>query len=227
MHYSRAMAPELRFDRGARYGAAIVGMLAATYLAIVTDFSAIVQSETYAGTIRNDTPIVDVVQFVMIVAAMVASLALLPTSGSRRIYGITVVCVTLFLWATFGLERGAGNITHPVALWTFVLNQGFVTLVAAVGGWVVARGRHPLSWVVVVVAVIPPIVAPILIAANFTTGGYALVMQGIVVAAGLGAVWAAVWIDRRVRALRGSSAPPDRTDPLAPAPEARASAGHR
>lgn len=190
------MGPRLRFDRGARYGAAIVGMLATTYIASATDFSAIVQSESYAGTIRNDTPLVNIVQFLLIVGGMVASLALLPTPGMRRVGGITLVCVALFLWATFGLERGVGNIHEPDALWAFVLDQGFVTLLAAVGGWVIARGRHPLSWIVVIVAIIPPIVGPMLVEANFTSGGYALVIQGIVVFGGLGAVWAAAGIDR-------------------------------
>ncbi len=190
------MAPRLRFDRGARYGAAIVGMLATTYLASATDFSAIVQSESYAGTIRTDVPLVNIVQFLLIVGGMVASLALLPTPGMRRVGGVTLVCVTLFLWATLGLERGVGNIHEPDALWAFVLDQGFVTLLAAVGGWVIARGRHPLSWIVVIVAIVPPIVGPALIEADFTTGGYALVIQAIVVFGGLAAVWAAAWIDR-------------------------------
>jgi len=192
------MAPTIPFDAGARYGAGVVGMLFATYLAIATDFSAILQSETYAGTIRNDVPAVNIFQFVLILAAMTASLAVLPTPGMRRVGGVTAVWVILCLWATFGLERGVGNISHPVEFWSFVLNQGFVTLLAAVGGWVIARGRHPLSWIVVVVAVVPPIVSPILVQSNFTTGGYALVLQGLVIVLGLGAVWAAVWIDRAV-----------------------------
>jgi hypothetical protein len=190
------MAPDLRFGRGARYGAAIVGMLAATYIAAATDFSGIIQSETYAGTIRNDTPIVNVLQFVVVLGGMVASLLLLPTSWTRRVWGATVVVVALCVWATLGLERGAGMIREPVDLWAFVLNQGFVTLIAAIGGWLVARGRHPLTWLLVIVAVVPPIVAPALVEANFSTGGYALVMQGIVIGLGLGAVWAAVPIDR-------------------------------
>lgn len=197
------MAPRIRFDRGARYGAALVGMLFASYLAIATDFSAILQSETYAGTIRNDVPFVNIFQFVLILVAMTTSLALLPTSGARRVGGITLVWVVLCLWATFGLERGVGNITEPVAFWAFVLNQGFVVLLVSVGGWVIARGRHPLSWIVAVVALVPPVVAPMLVQANFTTGGYALVIQGLVIALGLGAVWAAVWIDGWIDGTRG------------------------
>ena len=190
------MAPELRFDRGARYGAAVVGMAAATYLAAVTDFSGIVQSETYAGTIRNDAPVVNIVQFVVIVGGMATSLLLLPTSWTRRVWGVTVVVMSMCLWATLGLERGAGLIREPVDFWAFVLNQGFVTLIAAVGGWLVARGRHPLTFVLVIVAIVPPLVAPVLVADNFSTGGYALVIQGLVILLGLGAVWAAVGVDR-------------------------------
>lgn len=212
------MAPALRFDRSARYGAAIVAMLFATYLQTALDFSAIVQSESYAGTIRNDAPLVNIVQFVLVLGAMVAALVLLPTPGMRRLAGVTLVCVVLLLWATFGLERGDGTITRPVQLWDFVLNQGFVALLAGVGGWVIARGRHPLSWVVVVVAVIPPLVAPVLIEANFSTGGYALVMQAIVVAGGLGAVWTAAAIDRSRGARRSASAEADAAEAGGDAP---------
>ncbi len=200
------MAPALRFDGSARYGAAIVAMLFATYLQTALDFSAIVQSESYAGTIRNDAPLVNIVQFALVLGSMVAALALLPTGGMRRLGAVTLVCVVLLLWATFGLERGDGSLTQPVVLWDFVLNQGFVALLAGVGGWVIARGRHPLAWIVVVVAVIPPLVGPVLVAANFSTGGYALVMQGIVGFGGLGAVWAAALIDR---GLERADAPGD------------------
>ncbi|MCT9819404.1 hypothetical protein N3K63_03785 [Microbacterium sp. W1N] len=189
------MAPTLPFDRSARYGAAVVAMLFATYLVTATDFSAIVQSETYAGTIRNDAPLVNLVQFVIILGAMVTALWLLPTSGTRRLAGVTLVCVVLFLWAALGLERGDGTLTQPPALWDFVLNQGFVALLASVGGWVIARGRHPLTWLVVAVAALPPLIAPILIQANFSSGGYALVMQGTVIVAGLAAVWGAALLD--------------------------------
>ncbi|MDD7943987.1 hypothetical protein PUW79_05030 [Microbacterium sp. NE2HP2] len=189
----------LRFDRGARYGAAIVAAMFATYLAVASDFSAIVQAEMYAGTITNDMPYVDTLQFVLVVATLVVAFALLPTSAMRRVGGVTVACVALFLWATFGLLRGAGHLAHLDPLWEVVLNQGFIALLAGVGGWVIARGRHPLSWVVVVIALVPPIVGPRLVEANVTSGGYALAMQGIVVVGGLAAVWAAAGVDRWAR----------------------------
>ncbi|MFB8891747.1 hypothetical protein [Microbacterium plantarum] len=188
-----------RFDRGARYGAAVVATMFATYLAVASDFSAIVQAEMYAGTITNDMPYVDTLQFLLVVATLVAALAVLPTSPMRRLGGVTLACVALFLWATFGLLRGAGHLAHLDPLWEVVLNQGFIALLAGVGGWVIARGRHPLSWVVVVVALVPPIVGPRLVEANATSGGYALAMQGIVVVGGLAAVWAAAGVDRWAR----------------------------
>lgn len=186
----------LRFDRGPRYGAAIVAAMFGTYLAIASDFSAIVQAETYAGTVTNDMPFVDGLQFVLVVATLVAAFTLLPTSPMRRVGGVTLACVALFLWATFGLLRGAGHLAQLDPLWSVVLNQGFVALLAGVGGWVIARGRHPLSWLVVVVALVPPAVGPRLVEANLTSGGYALAMQGIVIAGGLAATWSAVGIDR-------------------------------
>jgi len=194
------MAPELRFDRSARYGAAIVAMLAGAYLAVATDFSAIVQSEVYAGTIRTDAPVVNVVQFLLVLGAMLAAVVMLPTSGWRRLGAFTLVSVVLLLWVTFGLQHAAGNVVHPVTFWRFVLDQGAVALLAAVGGWVIARGRHPWSWSVVVLAVIPALITPLLVENAFPSGAIALISQGTVAVVGIGAVWLAVWIDRRVAA---------------------------
>lgn len=199
------MATDLRFGRGARYGAAIALELFATYLATVTDFSAILQAESYSGSIRNDVPIVDAVQFVVIVGVMSAAVLLLPTSGARRVGALTLVCVTFFLWATFGLLRGAGHLIEPAGLWSFVLNQGFIALLASVGGWLIARGRHPLTWLLAAVAVVPAIVGPRLVEANVTSGGYALVMQGIVIVGGLGAVWAGAAVDRMLVSRRDAA----------------------
>ncbi|MET0734258.1 MAG: hypothetical protein ABWY55_01235 [Microbacterium sp.] len=198
------MAPILRFDRGARYGAAIVAVCFGGYLSIATNFSAIVQDENYTGTIRTDVPLLNITQFCIVLGALVFGLGVLPTAPASRVGGVTLASVVLLLWATFGLEQGAGNITHPVAFWDFVLDQGFMTLVAAVGGWVIARGRHPLTWLVVIVAVVPAIISPILEEHNFTTGAYSLVTQGIVVVCGVGAVWLAALFDRLLEDRRRS-----------------------
>lgn len=200
------MRPNLRFDSGARYGAGVVAACFGGYLAAATDFSAIVQSANYAGTIRTDVPLVNVAQFVLILATFVFAFAILPTPPGRRVAAVTLAFVALCLWATFGLERGTGRITEPVAFWAFVLDQGFVALLVSVGGWVIARGRHPLSWIVVAVAIVPAIASPAMVAANFTSGGIALVTQGIIIVGGLAAVWAAAGIDR---ALAGRARPSD------------------
>ena len=91
------MAPTLVFDRSARYGAAIVAMLVGGYLGIATDFSSIVQSEVYAGTIASDAPLLSAVQFLLVLGSMLAGVVLLPTSGWRRLGAFTLVCVVLLL----------------------------------------------------------------------------------------------------------------------------------
>lgn len=192
------MSPSLTFDRSARYGAAIVAMLVGGYLGVATDFSAIVQSEVYAGTIGSDAPIVSVVQFVLVLGAMLSAVVLLPTSPWRRLGAFTLVSVVLLLWATFGLQHAAGNVVHPVTFWRFVLDQGFIVLVASVGGWVVARGRSPWSWSVVVLAIVPALITPLLVENSFPSGAIALISQATVAVVGLGAVWIAVWLDNRI-----------------------------
>lgn len=189
------MALALPFDRTARYGAAIVCMLFGAYLGVATDFSAIVQSESYAGTIRTDAPLLNLIQFLLVLAAMLASVLLLPTSGWRRLGAVTLVCVVLFMWAALGLQHAGGIIVHPTAFWRFILDQGLVVLLASVGGWVIARGRHPLTWVVVVLAAVPAVITPILVENSFPSGAIAIISQAAVAVCGLGAVWIAVWLD--------------------------------
>lgn len=190
------MPRRIRLDDRARYGAAVATMVFSTYLAISTNFSAIVQAENYAGTIRTDVPLLDVVEFLLIVGGMVTALVLLPTRWQSRLGAVTLVCVTFFLWATFGIERAAGVVTHPVAFWSFVLDQGFVTLLAAVGGWLIARERHPLTWLLTLVCVAPSIASILIEDINITTGAYALLMLAIVTVGALAAVWIAVPADR-------------------------------
>ena len=193
------MTPELRFDRNARYGAALVGVLFAGFLNIATDFSAFIQAANYAGALGTDVPAVDFVEFLLILGLYVTSFLLMPSTGARKLGAVTLACVVLLLWATVGIERGIGNIDQPVAFWTFVVNQGLITLVVALGGWLLVRGRHPLAFLVLLLAVIPPIVSRILVDVSATSGAYTLVTEAMVVVFGIGGAWLAALIDQWVR----------------------------
>jgi hypothetical protein len=196
------MADRFRFDRNARYGAALVGFMFAAYLNIATDFSAFIQASNYDGSLGTDVPLVNFVQFATIMGLYVVSVVILPVDAARRVSAVTLVCTVLFMWATLGIERGTGNIVQPVAFWQFVLNQGFVTLVVALGGWFIIRGRR-WGWIAFAVVVVPPLVGRALDLAEVTSGSYTLVIEGTVVFGGIGAAWLGWAIDRAVeRALR-------------------------
>lgn len=192
-------SPRVILDAGTRYGIALVGVLFAAYLNIATGFTTFLQAVNFGGTLGSDDSIVNAVQFLTIVGLYIASFAIAPAPGAHRLAAITLACVVLFLWATLGIERSIGNVTEPIDLWLFVLNQGFITLVVALGGWLIVRQRHPLAFVVLAVAVVPPIVAAVLRDASVTSGAYQLVIEGIVVLGGIGGAWAAWAIDRAVR----------------------------
>jgi len=198
--------PRVTFDAGTRYGIALVGVLFAAYLNIDTGFTTFLQAVDFGGTLGSDQSIVNAVQFVLIVGLYVAAFAIAPAPGSRRLAAITLACVVLFLWATFGIERSVGNVAEPVGFWLFVLNQGFITLAVALGGWLLVRARHPLAFVVLLVAIVPPIVAGVLRDASVTSGAYQLIIEAIVVLGGIGGAWAAWAIDRLVRRRRDAGA---------------------
>ena len=199
-------SPRVTFDAGTRYGIALVGVLFAAYLNIATGFTTFLQAVDFGGTLGSDQSIVNAVQFVTILGLYIAAFVIAPAPGSRRLAAVTLACVVLFLWATFGIERSIGNVVEPVGFWLFVLNQGFITLVVSLGGWLLVRQRHPLAFVVLIVAVVPPLVAGALRDASVTSGSYQLVIEGIVVLGGIGGAWAAAAIDRAMRA-RGRNRP--------------------
>lgn len=190
------MSDPLHFGPQARYGAALVGTLFAGYLCIVTSFDAFIEANDYAGAIGTDVPLVDVVEFILILGILVVSFSIMPVSGARRLAAVTLACVVLLLWATVGIERGVGNITEPVALWTFLVNQGMITLIVSLGGWLIVRGRRPLAFVVLLLVLVPPLVTRAMVNASVTSGAYTLVTIAMVVIFGVGGAWLAALIDR-------------------------------
>ena len=205
--YGRQMNSRFRFDRNARYGASMVTVLFAAYLTIATDFSAFIQASNYSGSLGTDVPLVNLVQFFTIMALYVVAFTILPVQGARRVAAVTWACSIMFLWATLSIERGTGNIVQPVWFWQFVLNQGFITLVVAIGGWFLVRGRR-WGWIAFAMVAVPPLVGHALDLAEVTSGSYTLVIEGTVVVGGIGAAWLGSAIDRAVaRALRARRDP--------------------
>ncbi|WP_404430313.1 hypothetical protein LG299_11455 [Microbacterium lacus] len=199
------MAEPLRFDRNARYGAALVGTLFATYLCVSTDFSAFVQAANYAGTLGTDQPLVDLFEYLLMLGLFVVSFSIAPTTAGRRLGAVTLAAVVLLLWAAVGIERGVGNIVDPIEFWTFVTGQGFIALVVGLGGWLIVRERHPLAFIVLLFAVVPPIVSRMIVDASWTSGSYVLVLEGVVIALGIGGAWLAAFIDRWARTRSSAS----------------------
>lgn len=192
------MAESFPFDRSARYGAALVTTLFAGYLCIASSFDAFIEASNYAGAIGTDVPLVDLVEFLLIVGLFVAAFTIMPASGARRLGAVTLACVVLLLWATIGIQRGVGNIRHPIEFWAFVTDQGLVALLVALGGWLLVRGRHPLCFAVLLLALISPVASSLMVGASVTSGAFALVSVGLVVVLGIGGAWLAVAVDRWV-----------------------------
>lgn len=196
------MSRELRFDANARYGAALVGVLFAGYLSVATDYSAFVQAANYAGVLGTDIPAVDLFEFLLTLGLFVTAFSMFPTSAARRLSAVTLTCVVLFLWATIGIERGVGNVLEPVHLWVFVLDQGMVTLLVALGGWLIVKERSYATYAVLLLIVIPPVISRALIDSAVTSGAFTLAKIGAVIVVGVGGAWLAAMIDRSGRARR-------------------------
>jgi hypothetical protein len=207
------MAAPLRFDRSARHGGALVGIAFAAYLTVASDFGTLVQAANYAGTIPNDVPLVEFVQFLTLLAVFLVSFALIATSPMRRAVTLTVMPLVLLGWAFLGIEQSSGVLPlGDATIWAVLLDQGFVTLLVTLGGWLIARGLHPLSWLVLLLALLPPLAGVPLVAAQVDAVTYSLVVQGVVLVAGVGGAALAFAIDRAVRRRRTPIAP-TRLDP--------------
>jgi hypothetical protein len=207
------MSDPLHFGPQARYGAALVGTLFAGYLCIVTSFDAFIEANDYAGAIGTDVPLVDVFEFILILGILVVSFSIMPVSGARRLTAVTLACVVLLLWATVGIERGVGNISEPVALWTFLVNQGMITLIVSLGGWLIVRGRPPLAYLVLLLVLVPPLVTRAMVNASVTSGAYTLVTIAMVVIFGVGGAWLAALIDRLLERRRAGGVSAATADP--------------
>ena len=204
------MAAPLRFDRSARHGAALVGIVFAGYLTIASDFSSLVQAANYAGTIPNDVPLLEFVQFATLLVVSLVSFALVATTPMRRAVTLTLVPLVLLGWAFLGVEQASGVLPlGDATIWSVLLDQGFVTLLVGLGGWLIARGLHPLSWVVLLLALLPPLTGVPLVAAQADSITYSLIIQAVVLVAGVGGAALAFAIDRAVRR---------RSTPVAPTP---------
>lgn len=208
------MPSQRGFDAGARYGAALGGVLFAGYLSASTDYSALVQAANYAGVLGTDIPAVDIFEFLITLGLFVAAFSIVPVSSVRRLVAVTLTCVVLFVWATLGIERGVGNLVEPADFWVFVLDQGMVTLLVALGGWLIVRERGVAAYSVLLLIVVPPIISRALIDSSVTSGAFALAKVGAVIVIGVGGAWLAALIDRWAhprregeRSIRGSRSP--------------------
>lgn len=202
----RRTPPPVTLRRSTRYGIAVGAIVVATYLGVASDFTAYVQSERYAT--GASAALLGVVQLLLVLGMYLVAFLVMPVGSDRRLAAVTVACVVLLLWATLGIERGAGNIGPPAAFWSFVLNQGFVTLLVTLGGWLLVRGRHPAAFVVVALAVVPPLVARALADSAVPSGAYALILDAVTslgAAVGALAAWGVDAVIRRIR-LGGSTA---------------------
>jgi hypothetical protein len=102
----------------------------------------------------------------------------------------------LFLWAAFGIYRGQGVLPDPTEIWEILLNQVGVALFVALGGWFLARGMHPVSFVVLISLCIPAIVFRLLADSAVPSGAVTLILQVTAVILGIGNLLLARAIDR-------------------------------
>jgi hypothetical protein len=163
---------------------------------VSSDFSAISQQAEYAGVLGTDVPLLNVVQFLTVVALFVTGFVLVPAAWPRKVAAVTLACTSIFLWAAFGIYRGQGVLPDPTEIWEILLNQVGVALFVALGGWFLARGMHPLGFVVLISLCIPAIVFRLLADSAVPSGAVTLILQVTAVILGIGNLLLARAIDR-------------------------------
>lgn len=196
-----------------RWGSALAATLLGALLLTRSGFGAIGTELRYPGYLVGQLLPGFLVPVLIAVAVLIAGIALRAVSPRRGGFAVLAVAAGIALGALLTALAVGG----PPLLPYWVADMGTVTVIAAAGGWIVARGSRLAALLALLAA--PLAMLPLLVQLGLPTlvPGTVEVVQASApllattwsLAVGLGVVWLAGWIDRRTVA----APPPSDTVP--------------
>ncbi|MGY5766540.1 hypothetical protein ACXET9_15240 [Brachybacterium sp. DNPG3] len=176
--------------RGVRYGLSLALVLVGVYEVMTWSPTALMTLIDPLWVAQN------LVQLAIGIGLLAVGLAVAPAHPARvgiaAVLAIGAVVLTALL--TYLRFRGDLPILPPLLL--IIVTPGTAALAAGLLGWLIVRGRHPLTWIGVVAAVLPGILTYVLLVngAPAAIGWFANLLAFAVI--GVGGAWLAVGLSK-------------------------------
>lgn len=189
-----AAVDRAQYRRGTRYGIAAVAVPLGVYQLLSWDVTPLIHALDPMWVLQS------ILQLLVGLTLLVGGLAVAPTSPVRAVLASVLALGAVGAAAgLMALRLTSGLLAGPPALWS-VLSPGYAALASALLGWLIVRRRHPLTYVLVIGALIPGLVRYQLLLAGVDMTLVRL--MDVVLTAGVGVIGA--WIAFAVTALLGA-----------------------
>lgn len=198
------LTPRGEHRRGVRYGLSLACVILGVYLVMQWFPSALMYAADPVLVVQT------LVQFVLAIGVLLIGLAFAPTSVARAAIaallavGLLVVATTLFSLRLTGSSLVPVPLARVPVFWS-VLSPGTAALGSALLGWLIVRRRHPLTYVLVLGALLPGLARHLLLMSGVESGVTWFSDLVITVVVGVGGAWIAAGFSHVLGGGRGSS----------------------
>lgn len=202
------LTPRAEHRRGVRYGSSLACVVLGVYLVMQWSPSALMYSAPAALVLQT------VAQLGLAIAVLLIGLALAPTSVARAAIAVVLAVGLLVIVTALFYLRLTGSFLLPVPVLWSVLIPGTAALGSGLLGWLIVRRRHPLTYVLVLGALLPGVVRHLLLMGGAESGviWFSDLVTAFVV--GVGGAWIAAGISHVLGGRRTSA--PATSPPAAP-----------
>lgn len=202
------LTPRAEHRRGVRYGSSLACVVLGVYLVMQWSPSALMYSAPAALVLQT------VAQLGLAIAVLLIGLALAPTSVARAAIAVVLAVGLLVIVTALFYLRLTGSFLLPVPVLWSVLIPGTAALGSGLLGWLIVRRRHPLTYVLVLGALLPGVVRHLLLMGGAEPGviWFSDLVTAFVV--GVGGAWIAAGISHVLgRRTSAPATPPPATPP--------------
>lgn len=185
---SAALSSRAEHRRGVRYGLALACMVLGVYLVMQWNPGPLLYDA--APLFRVQT----VLQLAIAVLVLFLGLAVAPTSVARAAISAVLVAGLIIVASLLFYFRLTGALMLPVVMLGSLITPGYAALGGALLGWLIVRRRHPLTYLLVLGALLPGLVRHALVLAGAGAGMIWFSDLLITLVVGVGGAWIAAGV---------------------------------